>query len=84
MNYFYELSEYSMRFMSGSTRYWAQYNTRPDRFNILVMSFSDRAWSEDAGKKVKFAKNRFIGNDTECDMEEFIWVKLKCKVLDKI
>jgi len=37
---------------------------------------ANRIWEESNGE-VRFIKNRYLGPDSEVDMQEFMWVKLK-------
>ncbi len=40
------------------------------------MCSANRIW-EEANGEVRFIKNRYLDPDTEVDMQEFMWVKLK-------
>jgi hypothetical protein len=47
---------------------------------------SDRIWQEDSNGVVRYTKNRFTGNwsyagGQTVDMNEFFWIKLRCRTL---
>lgn len=46
-----------------------------------IMHVADRIWLELDGGRVKYLKNRFSGGDTKVDMKEFMFIKLKAKVI---
>lgn len=51
----------------------------PRSVRLMLGISSDRVWKEDPIGKVAFLKNRIDDVDSEVDMEEFAFVKLKAK-----
>ncbi len=78
MNIYYEMSKYSD--ITSIGKYIVEHNTFVNgggaSYSLQLMLNADRAWAED-DKHVWFMKNRL--GLTKPDLEEFLWIKLKCK-----
>lgn len=87
MNIYYEC-EGSMYGVPGL--YWVQRNVRTARppgilthrilFDRTAMQYATRVWCEDKDG-IRYLKNRHCDPNKECDVGEFIWVKLRAKPL---
>lgn len=49
-------------------------------YDRVTMRMAERVWCEE-NNKVTYWKNRTTGEYSRCDMEEFMWVKLRAKPL---
>lgn len=78
MRYYYEMNDGFADIKKGKYLTTLSDKYRVNKVNLLW--YADRVWKEGEGN-IKFIKNRFTGSGdlSESELEEFVWVKLKCK-----
>jgi hypothetical protein len=83
-DYYYEINDCVINEFGG--KYFAVHNTIGDAMEAggyKITAASDRVWKERNGE-VWYIKNRTIPHTHAVDLQEFMWIKLKCKQINNI
>lgn len=49
--------------------------------SVQYVYYAERIWVENDNGSVSWAKNRFFGQSSIVDLDEFFWIKLQCRPL---
>jgi hypothetical protein len=77
--YYYEIADAKLK--DYESKYLSSSGTYPAAWRIEIAGDSQRIWCEGMNNKLQYVKNKVHKKfrPYDVDLEEFAWVKLRCK-----